>query len=214
LCMNKPFWAADDQVVGLAYGALLFGIYSGGLMLSLMPSHELLTIAGLLAMALGMECSPVTAEVTHNSYNCFSFTFSDCTSFRVFTVLAGVCWLCVCTLVNSKSLLTFSDSHSRPWTKGLTWFVNQTCWPWCVVGRTSFRIFLRNELLLYFPVTRETWRTQFPIWCWLHLRWCINHRRACNCMQALDLILHWSINVWAQNMLTMLISAQPRACIW
>ena len=61
-------------------------------MLSLMPSHELLTIAGLLAMALGMECSPVTAEVTHNSYNCFSFTFSDCTSFRVFTVLAGVCW--------------------------------------------------------------------------------------------------------------------------
>lgn len=51
------------EVVGLAYGALLFGIYSGGLMLSLMPSHELLTIAGLLAMALGMECSPVTAEV-------------------------------------------------------------------------------------------------------------------------------------------------------
>jgi hypothetical protein len=42
---------------------LLFGIYFGGIMLGLMPSHELLTIAGLLAMALGMECSPMTAEV-------------------------------------------------------------------------------------------------------------------------------------------------------
>lgn len=51
------------QVVGVAYGAVLFGIFFGAVLLKAMPSHELLAIAGMLGMALGMECAPMTAEV-------------------------------------------------------------------------------------------------------------------------------------------------------